>query len=92
VSTAAQPGSGAGRSRRLALAGLLAAAAAIARAANPPLPLLNEAVDVSGDFRDFSNFYFLADRLAAFDPATHAGAIAWQRNQYRVQHAFLRCD
>ena len=26
-------------------------------AANPQLPLLNDPVDVSGDFRDFSNFY-----------------------------------
>ena len=41
-----------------------------AGAANPPLPLLNEPVDVSGDFRDFSNLYYLADRVVQFDPAT----------------------
>jgi alpha-D-xyloside xylohydrolase len=57
-------------------------------AANPQLPLLNEPVDVSGDFRDFSNFYYLADRLADFDPATHTGKILYQRSQYAVRHAF----
>jgi len=39
-------------------------------AANPQLPLLNEPVDVSGDFRDLSDFYYLADQLAEFNPAT----------------------
>jgi alpha-D-xyloside xylohydrolase len=57
-------------------------------AANPQLPLLNDPVDVSGDFRDFSNFYFLADRLAEFDPATHTGKITYQRARYHVRHAF----
>jgi hypothetical protein len=36
--------------------------------ANPALPLLNEPVDISGDFRDFSNLYYLADRVVQFDP------------------------
>jgi alpha-D-xyloside xylohydrolase len=57
-------------------------------AANAQLPLLNDPVDVSGDFRDFSNFYYLADRLADFDPATHTGKILYQRSQYAVRHAF----
>jgi alpha-D-xyloside xylohydrolase len=70
-------------------AGLLAALAATAVfAANPQLPLLNDPVDVSGDFRDFSNFYHLANQLADFDPATHTGKIVWQRSQYSVRHAF----
>ena len=57
-------------------------------AANPPSPLLNEPVDVSGDFRDFSNTYYLADRLADFDPATGNGTIIWQRAQYFTRQAF----
>jgi len=57
-------------------------------AANPQLPLLNDPVDISGDFRDFSNFYYIADQLADFDPATHTGKIVWQRSQYSVRHAF----
>ena len=59
-----------------------------ALAANPPSPLLNDPVDVSGDFHDLSNFYYLADRVADFDPATHTGNISWVRSQYSVRHAF----
>jgi alpha-D-xyloside xylohydrolase len=71
------------------LAALFTLGAAISTlAANPQLPLLNDPVDVSGDFRDLSNFYYLADQLADFDPATHSGKIVWQRAQYTVRHAF----
>ena len=57
-------------------------------AANPGLPLLNEPVDVSGDFRDFSNLYYLADRVVQFDPATASGKICWRRAQYQTRQAF----
>jgi alpha-D-xyloside xylohydrolase len=57
-------------------------------AANPPLPLLNDPIDVSGDFRDFSNLYYLADKLAEFDPATGSGKITYQRSQYFTRQAF----
>ncbi|MGO9110351.1 MAG: TIM-barrel domain-containing protein [Thermoguttaceae bacterium] len=50
--------------------------------------LLNETVDVSKDFRNFSNTYYLADRLAEFDPATASGKISYQRSQYFTQQAF----
>ncbi len=50
--------------------------------------LLNEVVDVSKDFRNFSNTYYLADRLAAFDPATATGKIAYQRAEYFTRQAF----
>ena len=50
--------------------------------------MLNDPVDVSSDFRDFSNFYYLADRLADFDPVTHTGNITYQRARYHVRHAF----
>jgi alpha-D-xyloside xylohydrolase len=56
--------------------------------ASPALALLNEPVDVSGDFRDFSHTYYLADRLAEFDPATHSGKIRYQRAQYSTRQAF----
>ncbi len=42
--------------------------------------LVNEPVDISPDFRNFSNTYFLADSLAAFDPVTVSGTIKWQQN------------
>ena len=32
--------------------------------------LLNEVVDISGDFRNFTNTYYCADRLVEFDPET----------------------
>jgi len=57
-------------------------------AANSELPVLNDPVDISGDFRNFANSYYLADQLTDFDPAAHAGKIVWQRAQYAVRHAF----
>ncbi len=56
------------------VAGILTGASGRLAAANP-MPLLNDPIDVSGDFRDFSDLYYLADRLAAFDPATGTGKI-----------------
>jgi alpha-D-xyloside xylohydrolase len=57
-------------------------------AGNPPSTLLNDPVDVSGDFRDLANTYYLADRVVGFDPATHAGKIRYQRAQYFTRQAF----
>src|SRR5215469_14052342 len=57
-------------------------------ASNGPFTLLNAPVDVSGDFHDLANFYYLADHLADFDPATHAGKIFYQRAQFTPRHAF----
>ncbi len=57
-------------------------------AANPTPPLLNDPVDVSPDFRDFSDLYYLADKLADFDPATGRGKITYQRNEYFTRQAF----
>ena len=71
---------------KIATASLFCLAAATAIAAAPPL--LNDPVDVSGDFRALENFYYLADKVAEFDPATHAGKIVYQRAQYHVRHAF----
>ncbi len=45
-------------------------------------------MDISGDFRALENFYYLADKVSEFDPATHAGKAVYQRAQYRVRHAF----
>jgi alpha-D-xyloside xylohydrolase len=53
-----------------------------------PSGLLNEVVDVSADFRDYTNAYYLANTLASFDPATASGAINWQRSQLTPRLAF----
>jgi alpha-D-xyloside xylohydrolase len=45
-------------------------------------------VDVSGDFRDFSALYYLADKLADFDPTTGKGQITYQRSEYFTRQAF----
>lgn len=50
--------------------------------------VLNEPIDISGDFRELSNTYFVADSLTAFDPGTGIGQLKWQRSLYQVNHAF----
>jgi len=50
--------------------------------------LLNEPVDITGDFRDFANTYYLADSLAGFDPSTGTGQIVYRRYEYSTRQAF----
>ena len=50
--------------------------------------LMNEPVDLSPDFKNYLNTYFLADSLAAFDPKTGSGAVKWRRARYTPAHAF----
>lgn len=50
--------------------------------------LLNEVIDVSADFRNFSNTYYCADSLAGFDPETGKGKIMYKRYNYVTRQAF----
>ncbi|MCG3156648.1 MAG: hypothetical protein DKINENOH_03272 [bacterium] len=50
--------------------------------------LLNEPVDISDDFRNFSNTYYVADSLSAFDPKTGKGELTYRRYEYATRHAF----
>jgi alpha-D-xyloside xylohydrolase len=50
--------------------------------------LLNEPFDISGDFRNFSNAYYLADSLSSFDPRTGKGKLVYRRNEYFTRQAF----
>ena len=50
--------------------------------------LLNEPIDISKDFRDFTNTYYLADSLAQFDPMTGAGQVEFKRYEYQTRQAF----
>jgi alpha-D-xyloside xylohydrolase len=59
-----------------------------AASANQPPGLLSDPVDISSDFHDFTNTFFLADTLAAFDPVTATGAISWRRHQMVPRIAF----
>ncbi|MBQ8656899.1 MAG: alpha-xylosidase [Prevotella sp.] len=44
--------------------------------------------DVSTDFNDLSNTYFLADSLASFDAATASGQLNWKRYRLSPRQAF----
>lgn len=50
--------------------------------------LLNEPVDISGDFRNFANTYYLADSLVSFDSRTGKGTISYRRYEYVTRQAF----
>jgi alpha-D-xyloside xylohydrolase len=68
---------------------LLAAPFARAQGAgNQPPALLSDLVDVSRDFRDYTNAYYLADTLTGFDPATGTGQVKWRRHQVVPRLAF----
>ncbi len=67
---------------------LVAVASGYADSGNQSPALLNDPVDVSSDFRDFRNSYFLADQLEGFDPTTGRGTLNWRRYQLYPQIAF----
>jgi len=50
--------------------------------------LLNEPVDISSDFRNFSNTYYVADSLSAFDPQSGRGEISYKRYEFFTRQAF----
>lgn len=66
---------------------LLLAGPAQGQTPYPPY-IVDEAVDISPDFQDFVNGYFLADSLASFDPETGRGTIRYVRHQYVTRLAF----
>ncbi|MEY4918123.1 MAG: hypothetical protein RL616_2036, partial [Verrucomicrobiota bacterium] len=74
--------------KKFAAASLFCLAAVTVPAANPSPVMLNSPVDISGDFHTTENFYYTADQVADFDPATHAGKIIYQRSQLVPKHAF----
>ena len=50
--------------------------------------LLADRIDVSQDFRDFANAYYVADSVVTFDPATRSGTLKWVRNNRYPRLAF----
>ena len=50
--------------------------------------LLNEPFDISGDFRNFTNTYYLADSLSSFDPITGKGEVTYRRYENVTREAF----
>lgn len=49
---------------------------------------LNEPIDISSDFRSFTNTYYFADKLSEFDPATATGKVEYKRYEYATRQAF----
>src|ERR1017187_6258785 len=67
----------------------LGAAMALAQgSANQPRGVLSDPVDISPDFHDYANTYFVANTLGAFDPATGQGILNWRRHQLVPRIAF----
>ena len=50
--------------------------------------LLDQPVDVSRDFSDFTNTYFFVDSLTSFDTKTGRGTVVWKRQQLMPRQAF----
>ena len=50
--------------------------------------LLNSPLDISPDFRNFKNIYYLADSLKNFDPSTGKGRIVYTRHEWTTRQAF----
>ncbi len=48
----------------------------------------NEPVDISTDFKDFKNTYYLADSIAHFNPQTGQGKLVYNRYEYSTRMAF----
>ncbi|HEX8504070.1 MAG TPA: glycoside hydrolase family 3 C-terminal domain-containing protein [Hymenobacter sp.] len=49
---------------------------------------LNVPIDISDDFRSFTNTYYLADSRARFDPATGGGELKYRRHNDVPRQAF----
>lgn len=50
--------------------------------------LLDQSIDVSRDFSDFTNTYFFVDSLTSFDIKTGKGIVVWKRQQLMPRQAF----
>jgi alpha-D-xyloside xylohydrolase len=50
--------------------------------------LLSQAKDMSADFADFTNLFFFADKLSAFDTEKAQGTIEWKRHSLYTRQAF----
>lgn len=53
-----------------------------------PQHLLNEPVDISGDFYDFTNTHYIADSLAFFDISSGTGNLVYHRYENSTRLAF----
>ena len=66
----------------------LASDVPVAQSANQSPSLMADQLDVSPDFRDFKNSYYVADSLASFTPESASGKIKWVRHARYPRLAF----
>ena len=71
----------------LALMAAIPAAAQVQQFGQVP-NLQSQAIDVSADFTDLSNTYFLADSLSNFNVADATGTVNWKRYRLSPRQAF----
>ncbi|WP_229793636.1 glycoside hydrolase family 31 protein [Salinimicrobium marinum] len=50
--------------------------------------VLNEPIDVSKDFEDYSNTFYFADELVSFNPEAGEGTVKYKRHTYQTSQAF----
>ncbi|MBN2611561.1 MAG: DUF4968 domain-containing protein [Bacteroidales bacterium] len=50
--------------------------------------LVNEPYDISGDFHDFTNTYYLVDKVSDFNPETASGKLVYNRYEFVTRQAF----
>ena len=50
--------------------------------------IYNEPVDISLDFQDFKNTYYLSGDMISFDPGSGTGRIIYNRHEYSTRQAF----
>jgi alpha-D-xyloside xylohydrolase len=79
--------------RKLFLALVMVVPFMLIYAQNPYQPghlqyLVNEPYDISGDFHDFTNTYYIADSLSGFIPDKGSGKIIYRRYEYFTRQAF----
>ena len=49
---------------------------------------LGDPVDISSDFLNLDNFFFLADKVTDFDQETASGKLRWQRSRLSIDMSF----
>ena len=85
----------AARCRRVAVrlwAFALIASAAPSAHTGARAQVLNDPVDVAQDFQRMENVYFVGSKVTAFDPATGAGTLQWDRYLRGTTLSFNKID
>ena len=57
-----------------------------------PAQVLNDPVDAGADFQRMENVYFVGSKVTAFDPATGAGTLQWDRYLRGTTLSFNKID